>query len=101
MTWWAEDRRSGETERGFREQRMGQHRAALRRHDLSNALAMHVDAEGHLPNWTQATVIKKGLAPRQRKMVEAALIQVIPNINTSPGSHELAKAVAHHVTAVT
>ena len=91
----------GETGRGFREQRMGQHRAALRRHDTRNALVVHVDEKGHLPNWTQATVVKKGLAPRQRKMLEAALIHTVPNLNTSPGSHELAKVIAHRVTAVT
>ena len=84
----------GETGRGFREQRMAQHKAALRRHDTSNALVVHVDSDGHLPNWTQASVIRKGLTPRQRKVIEAALIQTTPHTNTSPGSHELSKVVA-------
>ena len=80
---------------------MGEHKAAMRRHDTSNALVAHVNAHGHVPDWTKATVIKQGLAPRQRRILEAALIHSVPNINTSPGSHELAKAVATHVSTVT
>ena len=91
----------GETGRGFKEQRMGQHKAALRRHDTSNALVVHVDTDAHLPNWTQATIIRKGLAPRQRKVIEAALIRTTPHLNTSPGSHEMSKVVANLVTGIT
>ena len=78
---------------------MGQHKAALRRHDTSNALVAHVDSDGHLPNWTQAKIISKGLAPRQRKIIEAAIIQTSPNMNQSPGSHELSKVTAHQIAA--
>ena len=91
----------GETSRGFREQRLGQHRASLRRHDTRSAFVVHADTDGHLPNWSQASIIKQGLAPRQRKMAEAALIQTTNNINTSPGSHELSKVIAHLIAGVT
>ena len=91
----------GETGRGYKEQRMGQHRGSLRRHDMRSALVVHVDTEGHLPNLSQASITKQGLAPRQRKMVEAAMIQSTNNYNTSPGSHELAKVVAHLIAGIT
>ena len=91
----------GETGRGFKEQRMGQHRGAIRRHDPRSAFVVHVDAVGHLPNWSQASIFKQGLAPRQRKIVEAALIQTTSNFNTSPGSHELSKVIAHLIAGVT
>jgi len=91
----------GETSRGLHEQRISQHRSALRRHDTRSAFVVHADTDGHLPKWSQASIIKQGLAPRQRKMVEAAFIHTTNNINTATGSHELAKVVAHLITDVT
>ena len=91
----------GETAKGLHEQRISQHRSALRRHDTRSALVVHTDTDGHLPKWSQASVIKQGLAPRQRKMVEAAFIHTTNNMNTATGSHELAKVVAHLITDVT
>ena len=79
---------------------MGQHRDALMRHNTSNALIVHADTDGHLHNWTQAVVVNDGLASRQRKIFEAAIIQTRLNLNTSPGSHDLAKVVACHVAEV-
>ena len=91
----------GETGRGLLEQRIGQHRDSLRRHDRRSALVNHVETDGHLPKWSQASIIKRGLAPRQRKMFEAAPIHTTNNMNTSPGSHELAKVIAQLLTNVT
>ena len=84
----------GETGRGLQEQRIGQHRDSLRRHDMRNAIVNHAEKEGHLPKWSESSIIKRGLAPRQRKMYETAMIHTTRNINMSPGSHELAKVIA-------
>ncbi|XP_069984619.1 uncharacterized protein [Penaeus vannamei] len=90
----------GETARGLHEQRISQHRSALQRHDTRSASVVHIDTDGHLPKWSQASIIKQGLAPRQRKMVEAAFIHTTNN-NTATGRYELAKVVVHLITDVT
>ena len=90
----------GETGRGFRRKRMNEHRAAIRRHDTSNAFVIHADKEGHLPRWTDANIIANGLPPIRRKILESALIQLNENLNTSPGSHELSKVIATHIAQV-
>ena len=79
---------------------MHEHRAALRRHDTSNAFVIHAEKEGHLPRWTDASIIANGLTPIRRKILESALIQLNDNFNTSPGSHELSKVIATYITQV-
>ncbi|XP_069992431.1 uncharacterized protein [Penaeus vannamei] len=58
----------GETAQGLHKQRIGQHRSALQRHDTRSTFIVHVDSDGHLLKWSQASIIKQGLAPRQRKI---------------------------------
>ncbi|XP_069984507.1 uncharacterized protein [Penaeus vannamei] len=49
----------GETGRGFNT-RINEHRADVRHHRASNAMAVHVDEPGHLPNWKEAEIIHGG-----------------------------------------
>lgn len=61
------------------EQRLGQHHSAPRRHDKRSTIVVHVKTDGHPPKWSQASNIKLGLSPRQKKMVEASLIEATNN----------------------
>ncbi|XP_042886073.1 uncharacterized protein LOC122262189 [Penaeus japonicus] len=91
----------GETGRGLHEQRIGHHRHALRRHDTKSTFVVHVDNDGHLPKWCQASITKQGLAPRQRKMIEAALIHSTINMNAAQGTHDLSKVAARLIICMT
>ena len=90
----------GETSRGFVKQRRGEHRNALTRHDTSNAFVIHLDKEGHLPKWNDASIVKNGLPKLRRKILESALIITRPNFNLSPGSHQLSKVIASKLAEV-
>ncbi|XP_069985630.1 uncharacterized protein [Penaeus vannamei] len=48
----------GETARGLHEQRISQHRSALRRHDTRSAFVVHANTDGHLPEWSQPSIIR-------------------------------------------
>ena len=78
----------GETSRGFRKQREGQHRRAIQHNNLSNAFVVHAEKEGHLPRWTDAKIIATGHPRTRRKIMEAAMISTNPVMNLSPGSYE-------------
>ena len=89
----------GETGRGTNV-RIREHRSALRRLDPSSAFVVHRDITGHVPRWIDAKIIANGLPLVSRKILEAALITTTQNLNTSQGSHELAKAVATRIAQV-
>ena len=91
----------GETSRGFRKQREGQHRRDIVHNNLSNAFVVHAEKEGHLPRWTDAKIIATGHPRTRRKIMEAAMISTNPVMNLSPGSYELAKAMAIAICQVT
>ena len=63
----------GETGRSFKV-RETEHRRDIVADRSSNAFVQHRDRVGHLPRWTDAKVVAKGLPRHKRKMVEAAFI---------------------------
>ena len=83
----------GETGRGFNT-RIYEHRADVRHHRNSNAMVVHVDEAGHLPNWKEAETIHEGLSKHKRKVMEAAYIATEKNMNTASGRFKLSKVAA-------
>ncbi|XP_076029832.1 uncharacterized protein LOC143018358 [Oratosquilla oratoria] len=85
----------GESYRGL-ETRIKEHKADLRHHRLSNAMVNHVEQEGHLPDWQQAEIIRKGLRKGQRKVIEALYISTNSNINQKVGNIKWTKYTAEY-----
>ena len=88
----------GETYRGFHEKRKPEHKKQIEKHELSNAFVQHEEKERHVPRWSGAKIIAKGINKTRRKIYESAAIATVRNINQSPGSHELAASVISEVT---
>ena len=83
----------GETARGLAT-RLKEHKADVRHHRLSSALVAHIDKAGHLPSWSNAKVLRKGLNRRQRKVTEALYIATEENINQRTGDIVWAETAA-------
>ena len=83
----------GETSRGY-STREAEHRRALRNGDESNAFVVHAARTGHLPAWRNHSIQASGIPRHRRLVLESALIATRANLNTSPGSHDLAWPVA-------
>ena len=74
----------GETGRGL-PTRLKEHKADVRHHRLSSALVDHIDKEGHLPEWSQASVLRSGLDRKLRKVTEALYIATKKTVNKRTG----------------
>ena len=74
--------------------RIREHRGDIRNHRLSNAFVIHVEEEGHLPDWSAATCTDCKLSKAQRKVIEAAFIAMGGTLNMSTGFFRLASAAA-------
>ncbi|XP_069982210.1 uncharacterized protein [Penaeus vannamei] len=74
----------GETGRGFNT-RVNEHRADVLHHRTSNAMVIHVDEAGHLPNWKEAGIIHEGLSKHRRIVMEAVYIVTERHMNTASG----------------
>ena len=89
----------GETGRSFKV-RETEHRRDIVADRSSNAFVQHRDRVGHLPRWTDAKVVARGLPRHKRKMVEAALIATEPLVtNVMSSSFRLSKVAAVLVAA--
>ncbi|XP_076048235.1 uncharacterized protein LOC143029472 [Oratosquilla oratoria] len=84
----------GETKRGLNT-RIRERKADLRHHRLTNAMVVHVDDSGHLPQWNRAEILHEGMDKKIRKSIEAAYITTCPNINNKAGSFTWAKSSAN------
>ncbi|XP_076069780.1 uncharacterized protein LOC143041658 [Oratosquilla oratoria] len=80
----------GETGRGIHK-RTYEHKSDLRAHRTSNALVIHAEEYGHLPNWDGVEILKQGLDKKKRKIVEAAFIASQPCCNHRDGFIKLSK----------
>ena len=83
----------GETGRGLHT-RTYEHRNDLKSHRTSNALVVHADKYGHLPNWGMVKTLHKGLERRKRKIVEASYITSYPCCNNRDGFIKLASTTS-------
>ena len=60
------------------QKRLSEHKAAVKRGDRSNGIAVHVWDEGHQVNWDGATVMEIESHQGRRKILEAIQIQGHP-----------------------
>ena len=83
----------GETYRGFKK-RLSEHKADIRCHKPTSSFVMHINDKQHLPDWGKTEILWSGGEKKRRKAVEAALIEVLPNINSKRGDYSLSPIVA-------
>ena len=81
----------GETSRGLNK-RIYEHKNDIKQHRSSNSLVVHIDEEGHLPQWQEAVVVHKGLQKKTRKIIEAAYITTEKVTNHRDGFIKLSRA---------
>ena len=77
--------------------RINEHKRDLRAHRTSNSLVMHVDEQGHLPDWDGAKVLHKGLGKGERKLTEAAYICSNRSTNHREGFYRIANGTAEKI----
>ena len=83
----------GETYRGVKK-RTDEHKADIRHHRTTSSFVSHIEDCQHLPDWKSTAVLWSGRDRGRRKMVEAAVIEAMPNINNKRGDYTLASILA-------
>lgn len=83
----------GETYRGVKK-RIGEHKSDIRQHKDTSSFVIHIDKYQHLPDWGKTDVIWRGGDKAKRKMIESAVIETMPNINSKRGDFTLAPILA-------
>ena len=83
----------GETYRGIKK-RMNEHKTDIRFHRSTSSFVTHIDKYQHLPDLGKVKVLWSGQERSKRKMVEAAVIESLPNINSKRGDYILAPILA-------
>ena len=74
----------GETGRGLKT-RIAEHKRDFKYHRISNALVVHADECGSLPNWSEVKTLEKGMSKPLRKTLEAAHIVIGNSLNSRAG----------------
>ena len=74
----------GETGRGV-QVRLKEHRSDVKFHRTSNALVLHIEKYGHLPDWDNTRILEKNMKKSTRKMLEAAHIITRKTCNSRCG----------------
>ena len=74
----------GQTGRDLKS-RVTEHKNSVRYAQNSSAVFNHVSTLGHSINWNDAEILYKSDCSYKRKIVESALINVLPNFNISRG----------------
>ena len=76
----------GETKRGFKEKRLSEHQADVRKMRTTNALVKHLKSyPDHAPAWDKSRVLYEKLSNANRKLTEACCIATRYNTNVSRG----------------
>ena len=83
----------GETYRGIKK-RMNEHKTDIRSHRSTSSFVTHIDKYQHLPDLGKAEVLWIGQGRSKRKMVGAAVIESLPNINPKRGDYILVPILA-------
>lgn len=83
----------GETYRGIKK-RVGEHKADIRHHRDTSSFVMHIEKYQHLPDWGKTEIIWKGREKAKRKIIESAVIETMPNINSKRGDFNLSPILA-------
>ena len=74
----------GETYRGVKT-RVMEHRRDVCNHKSTSSFVIHVEERNHLPKWDNVKVLWRGEGKSKRKLIEAAVIECLPNINSKRG----------------
>ena len=83
----------GETYRGLGK-RLTEHKADVRNQKDTSSFVAHIDSHAHLPDWKTTEVLWSGRGKTKRKLVESAVIETLPNINSKQGDFMLAPTSA-------
>ena len=86
----------GETYRGL-QKRVGEHKRDIRNHISTSSFVIHVEEYQHLPNWERSEILWKGQGKSRRKLIESAVIETLPNINSKRGDFTLSSILANIV----
>ena len=76
------------------DKRLTEHNADVRNHKDTSSFVNHIDSHGHLPDWKKTEVLWSGQGKTKRKLVESAVIETLPNINSKRGDLTLAPMIA-------
>ena len=87
----------GETGRGL-QKRLKEHRNDMRHMTTTNAMVQHALQTGHCPDWTNASVLHRGMDRRTRKALEAAEITTRLTTNNRTGNIQWAPQIAKLLT---
>ena len=71
----------GKTHRGTKK-RVSEHKADIRQQKDTSSFVIHIDKYQHLPDWGKTEVVWRGREKAKRKIVESAVIETMPNINS-------------------
>ena len=74
----------GETGRGV-QVRLKEHKSDVKFHRTSNALVLHIENCGSLPDWDNTMILEKNMTKSTRKMLEAAHILTRKTCNSKCG----------------
>ena len=74
----------GQTGRDLKS-RVSEHKDSIRRAQKSSAVFNHFSTLSHDMNWNNAEILYKSKCEYKRKIIESALIEIIPNFNLSRG----------------
>ena len=83
----------GETHRGLKK-RTQEHRRDIKNHKSTSSFVIHIDQCQHLPEWDKSEILWCGEGRRRRKIMESAVIETLPNINSKRGDYALSSILA-------
>ena len=59
--------------------------------EYHSSFVIHVEERNHLPKWDNAKVLWRGEGKSKLKLIEAAVIECLPNINSKRGDYTIAQ----------
>ena len=86
----------GETGRDC-EKRVSEHKRAVRNGDVNNALFAHMSQQNHPIDWENTKLIYKVKDEKKRKIVEAAVINSVKNVNLNDGFYKFDSLTTKYV----
>ena len=78
---------------------MNEHKTDIRFHRSTSSFVTHIDKHQHLLDLGKVEVLWSGQEMSKRKMVEATVIESLPNINCKRGDYILAPIPARILRA--
>ena len=79
------------------DKRLSEHKRAVQNGDRNNALFVHMSEENHEIDWNNTEVIYKIKNEKKRKIVEAAVINSVKNVNLNDGFYKFDSLTTKYV----